>query len=112
MHKKWARILAFVMAVLLLAVSVFGCIFLFIKDVHVTGDHLSERIEDLLDEADESDSRSSNNIQEVRMAQLVEYEVPHMEEDEIFFVVKTKDGAIARTIINEPLAEALAKHYK
>ena len=112
MHKKWTRILAFVMAVLLLAVSVFGCIFLVVRDVHVTGDHLSERIDDLLDEADEFDSRSSNNIQEVRMAQLVEYEIDGMETDEIFIVVKTKDGAIARTIINEPLAEALAKHYK
>lgn len=111
MHKKWARILAFVMAVLLLAVSVFGCIFMIVRDVHVTGDHLSERIDDLLDEADESDSRSSNNIQEVRMAQLVEYEIDGMETDEIFIVVKTKDGAIARTIINKPLAEALAKHY-
>ena len=111
MHKKWARILAFVMAVLLLAISVFGCIFLVVKDVHVTGDHLSERIDDLLDEADEFDSRSSNNIQEVRMAQLVEYEIDGMETDEIFIVIKTKDGAIARTIINEPLAEALAKHY-
>lgn len=111
MHKKWARVLAFVMAVLLLAVSVFGCIFLVVRDVHVTGDHLSERIDDLLDEADESDSRYSNNIQEVRMAQLVEYEIDGMETDEIFIVVKTKDGAIARTIINKPLAEALAKHY-
>lgn len=112
MHKKWARILAFVMAVLLLAISVFGCIFLIVRDVHVTGDHLSERIDDLLDEADEFDSRSSNNIQEVRMAQLVEYEIDGMETDEIFIVVKTKDGAIARTIINKPLAEALAKHYR
>ena len=112
MHKKGVRILAFVMAVLLLAMSVFGCIFLIVRDVHVTGDHLSERIDDLLDEADEFDSRSSNNIQEVRMAQLVEYEIDGMETDEIFIVVKTKDGAIARTIINEPLAEALAKHYK
>ena len=112
MHKKGVRILAFTMAVLLLAISVFGCIFLIARDVHVTGDHLSERIEDLLGEADESDSRSSTNIQEVRMAQLVEYEVPHMETDEIFIVVKTEDGAIARTIINKPLAEALTKHYK
>lgn len=111
MHEKRTRILAFVMAVLLLAISAFGCIFTIAKDVHVTGDHLSERIDDLLDEADEFDPRSSNNIQEVRMAQLVEYEIPHMEEDEIFIVVKTEDGAIARTIINEPLAEALAKHY-
>lgn len=111
MHKKWARVLAFVMAVLLLAVSVFGCIFLVVRDVHVTGDHLSERIDDLLGEADEFDSRSSNNIQEVRMAQLVEYEIDGMETDEIFIVIKTKDGAIARTIINKPLAEALAKHY-
>ena len=112
MHKKRTCILAFIMAVLLLAMSVFGCIFMIVTDVHVTGDHLSERIEDLLSEADESDPRSSNNIQEVRMAQLVEYEIPHMEEDEIFIVVKTEDGAIARTIINKPLAEALAKHYK
>lgn len=112
MHKKGVRILAFVMAVLLLAMSVFGCIFLIVRDVHVTGDHLSERIDDLLDEADEFDSGSSNNIQEVRMAQLVEYEIDGMETDEIFIVVKTKDGAIARTIINKPLAEALAKHYR
>lgn len=111
MHEKRTRILAFVMAVFLLAVSAFGCIFMIAKDVHVTGDHLSERIDDLLSEADESDHRSSDNIQEVRMAQLVEYEIPHMKEDEIFIVVKTEDGAIARTIINEPLAEALAKHY-
>lgn len=112
MHKKGTRILAFIMVMLLLAISVFGCVFMIVKDVHVTGDHLSERIDDLLNEADEFDPRSSNNIQEVRMAQLVEYEIPHMEEDEIFIVVKTEDGAIARTIINEPLAEALAKHYK
>lgn len=72
---------------------------------------IKDRFLDILEDSEE-DSESTNNIQEVRMAQLVEYEIPHMEEDEIFFVVKSKDGAIVRTTINKDLAEALLEYYK
>ena len=72
---------------------------------------IKERFLDILEDSEE-DSEYTNNIQEVRMAQLVEYEIPNMEEDEIFFVVKSKDGAIVRTTINKDLAEALLEHYK
>lgn len=72
---------------------------------------IKERFLDILEDSEE-DSEYANNIQEVRMAQLVEYEIPHMEEDEIFFVVKSKDGAIVRTTINKDLAEALLEHYR
>ena len=112
MKKKTTRILAGVMAFIMLGVSLFGCVYLLIRDVHVTGDHLSERLDAILDEADAMDSRTADNVQEVRMAQLVEYEIENMQTDEVFIVVKTEGGAIVRTIINEPLAEALAKHYK
>ena len=74
---------------------------------------LPQRIEAVLTEADAQDEKNSKiNIQEVRMAQLVEYEIEGMYDYEIFMVVKTHDGAIVRTIINQPLAEALTKHYK
>lgn len=73
---------------------------------------IKERFLDILEDSEEADSESTNNIQEVRMAQLVEYEIPHMEEDEIFFVVKSKDGAIVRTTINKDLAEALLEYYR
>lgn len=72
---------------------------------------IKERFLDILEDSEE-DSKSASNIQEVRMAQLVEYEIPNMEEDEIFLVVKSKDGAIVRTTINKDLAEALIEHYK
>lgn len=76
-------------------------------------EQLPQRIEAVLSEADAKDEKNSKiNIQEVRMAQLVEYEIPDMEENEIFFVVKSKDGAIVRTTINKDLAEALLEHYK
>lgn len=67
---------------------------------------------DILKDSEESNSTSVINMQEVRMAQLVEYEIPDMEENEIFFVVKSKDGAIVRTTINKDLAEALLEYYK
>ena len=72
---------------------------------------IKERFLDILEDSEE-DSECTNNIQEVRMAQLVEYGIPDMEENEIFFVVKSKDGAIVRTTINKDLAEALLEHYK
>lgn len=72
---------------------------------------IKERFLDILEDSEE-DSKSINNIQEVRMAQLVEYEIPNMEEDEIFLVVKSKDGAIVRTTVNKDLAEALLEYYK
>lgn len=62
---------------------------------------VKERFLDILEESEE-----------VRMAQLVEYEIPHMDENEIFFVVKSKDGTIVRTTINKDLAEALFEHYR
>lgn len=72
---------------------------------------IKERFLDILEDSEE-DSKYANNIQEVRMAQLVEYEIPNMEEDEIFLVVKSKDGAIVRATINKDLAEALLEYYK
>jgi len=76
-------------------------------------EQLPQRIEAVLTEADSQDEENSKTtIQEVRMAQLVEYEIPNMEEDEIFLVVKSKDGAIVRTTINKDLAEALLEYYK
>ena len=76
-------------------------------------EQLPQRIEAVLSEADAKDEKNSRiNIQEVCMAQLVEYEIPNMEEDEIFLVVKSKDGAIVRTTINKDLAEALLEYYK
>lgn len=72
---------------------------------------IKERFLDILEDSEE-DSEYINNIQKVRIAQLVEYEISHMEEDEIFFAVKSKDGVIVRTIINKDLAEALIEHYK
>lgn len=76
-------------------------------------EQLPQRIEAVLSEADAKDEENSKiNIQEVRMAQLVEYEVEGMDDYEIFMVVKTEGGAIVRTIINQPLAEALTEHYK
>ena len=73
---------------------------------------VKDRFLDILKDSEESNSTSAINIQEVRMAQLVEYEIPDMEENEIFFVVKSKDGAIVRTTINKDLAEALLEYYK
>ena len=76
-------------------------------------EQLPQRIEAVLTEADSQDEENSKTtIQEVRMAQLVEYEIEGMDDYEIFMVVKTNDGAIVRTIINQPLAEALTEHYK
>lgn len=72
---------------------------------------IKERFLDILEDSEE-DSKSASNIQEVRMGQLVEYEIPNMEENEIFLVVKSKDGAIVRTTINKDLAEALLEYYK
>lgn len=72
---------------------------------------IKERFLDILEDSEE-DSEYTNDIQEARMAQLIEYEIPDMEENEIFFVVKSKDGAIVRTTINKDLAEALLEHYK
>lgn len=73
---------------------------------------VKDRFLDILKTSEEADSRSATNIQEIRTAQLVEYEIPNMEENEIFFVVKSKDGAIVRTTINKDLAEALLEYYK
>lgn len=73
---------------------------------------VKDRFLDILKASEEANSRSTTNIQEVRMAQLVEYEIEGMDDYEIFMVVKTHDGAIVRAIINQPLAEALTEHYK
>lgn len=73
---------------------------------------IKDRFLDILEDSEESNSTPAINMQEVRMAQLVEYEIPDMEENEIFFVVKSKDGAIVRTTINKDLAEALLEYYK
>lgn len=73
---------------------------------------IKDRFLDILKDSEKDDSRLATNMQEVRMAQLVEYEIPDMEENEIFFVVKSKDGAIVRTTINKDLAEALLEYYK